>query len=46
MADERPNVVVQYVTKTDTTPPPSAGENIISVIVLLAGLALAFGWWK
>lgn len=45
MADERPNVVVQYVTKTDTTPPPSVAEIIISLL-LLFGISFALGWWR
>lgn len=45
MADERPNVVVQYVTKTDTTPPPSIAEILLSIILLL-GISLTLGWWR
>lgn len=45
MADERPNVVVQYVTKTDTTPPPSVAEIILSLFLLIC-ISVALGWWR
>lgn len=45
MADERPNVVVQYVTKSDTPAAPGCAE-IFAMLIVLAGLALAFGWLR
>lgn len=45
MTDERPNVVIQYVTKTDTTPPPSVAEIIVSLL-LFGIISFALGWWR
>ncbi len=45
MADERPNVVVQYVSKSDVAPPPSIAEILVSIVGLVF-LSLVFGWWK
>lgn len=45
MADEKPNVVVQYITKTDAAPAPGCAEILVMLLVL-TGLALAMGWFR
>jgi hypothetical protein len=42
MADERPNVVVQYVTKNDAAPAPTCLE-MIGLLVGLVIILVVFG---
>ena len=36
MADEKPQVIVQYITKTDAAPAPGCAEIVVMIIVLAA----------
>lgn len=45
MTDDRPQVIVQYVTKNEGAGPMGCLEMFISVI-LLFGFAMALGWFR
>ncbi len=42
---QNPQVIVQYVTKNDQAAAPTCAE-IFAMLVVLGGLALAFGWLR